>query len=115
MKPEIRPMNSREKLSIIRILIATLEFKPAEITVEEKIIDCYLNNPFDWGYRIFIPPLESRIAGYICYGPASLTEGTWDIYWIVTAQERQRQGIGKALLALTSSTIKKAHRKTDSC
>ncbi len=36
--------------------------------------------------------------GYVCFGPHSLTEGIYDIYWIAVAPEAQHRGIGRALL-----------------
>jgi ribosomal protein S18 acetylase RimI-like enzyme len=48
----------------------------------------------------------SSIIGYICYGPTPLTEGTWDIYWLAVAPDKQNQGIGKALLNFAEAKIK---------
>jgi ribosomal protein S18 acetylase RimI-like enzyme len=53
-----------------------------------------------------VAEVGSSIAGYICYGPTPLTEGTWDIYWLAVAPEQQSQGIGKALLAFAEGNIK---------
>ncbi len=44
--------------------------------------------------------------GYICWGPTPLTEGTWDIYWIAVAADKQREGIGTALLKSAEDRIK---------
>src|SRR4030042_577997 len=48
------------------------------------------------------------VAGYICYGPTPLTEGTWDIYWMATTREKRRQGIGGALMVAAEEEIRKA-------
>ena len=42
--------------------------------------------------------LNGTMAGFACYGWESLTEGTWDVFWIVTLPEARRQGLGGALL-----------------
>jgi len=78
------------------------------VTVAEELIDCYLENPFNSGYHILVAEVSSTVAGYICYGPAPLTEGTWDIYWVAVAREKQGQGIGGALMKSAEKEIVKA-------
>ena len=38
------------------------------------------------------------LAGYLCFGPTPMTEGTWDLYWIVTDPAFRRGGVGSRLL-----------------
>jgi len=78
------------------------------VAVAEELIDCYLENPFDSGYHILVAEVDSTVAGYVCYGPAPLTEGTWDIYWVAVAREKQGQGIGSALMKSAEKEIMKA-------
>jgi len=78
------------------------------VTVAEELIDCYLENPFSSGYHILVAEVSSTVAGYICYGPAPLTEGTWDIYWVAVAREKQGHGIGGALMKSAEKEIVKA-------
>jgi GNAT superfamily N-acetyltransferase len=108
MKPKIRPMAGEDKPAIMRILRAVPEFMPAEVVVAEEVIDSYLHDPSGSGYHVLVAEVESSVTGYICYGPTPLTEGTWDIYWMATAPERQGQGIGKALIASAEGKIKQA-------
>ncbi len=92
----------------MKILRDTPEFKPVEVTVAEEVIDSYLRNPDGSGYHVFVAEADSAIGGYIGYGPTPLTEGTWDIYWIAVAPEKQDRGIGRALLAHAEDKIKGA-------
>ena len=92
----------------MKILRRTPEFKPAEVVVAEEVIDSYLHDPGGAGYHALVAELDSAIAGYICYGPTPLTEGTWDIYWMAVAPEKQGQGIGGALLAHAEERIREA-------
>jgi len=107
MIPEIRPMTKRDKPVIMRMLRQTPEFTPAEVVVAEEIIDAYLEDPAS-GYFTFVAILDSRVVGYVCYGPTPLTEGTWDIYWIAVDGQQQDQGIGSLLMAFTESKLKEA-------
>jgi ribosomal protein S18 acetylase RimI-like enzyme len=106
MRPKIRPMIRNDKPAVILMLRNIPEFKPAEVDVAEEVIDSYLGDSILSGYHIFVAEVSSSIAGYICYGPTPLTEGTWDIYWMAVAPDKQNQGIGKALLNFSEVNIK---------
>jgi GNAT superfamily N-acetyltransferase len=101
-------MTPEDKPAIMQILHSTPEFKPSEVIVAEEIIDSYLGDPRWSGYHILVAELDSTIAGYICFGPTPLTEGTWDIYWMAVVQDRRRQGIGGVLLDSAEKNIREA-------
>jgi GNAT superfamily N-acetyltransferase len=92
----------------MKMLRSTPEFKPSEVVVAEEVIDSYLRDPHGSGYHALVAELDSAIAGYICYGPAPLTEGTWDIYWMSVAPEKQGRGTGGALLSYAEDKIRQA-------
>jgi ribosomal protein S18 acetylase RimI-like enzyme len=108
MRAKIRPMTRGDKPAIMKLLAATPEFKPFEVAVAEEVIDSYLKSSYRSGYHILVAELEPLLVGYICYGPTPLTEGTWDIYWLVVSREEQSRGIGGALMAFVEDEIKKA-------
>ena len=105
MKPKTRLMTGDDKSAIIQILRNIPEFTLAEVDVANEVIDIYLRDSNLSGYHVFVAEADSSIAGYICYGPTPLTEGTWDIYWLAVAPEQQSQGIGKALLSFAEGKI----------
>jgi ribosomal protein S18 acetylase RimI-like enzyme len=43
--------------------------------------------------------------GYACFGPHPLTQGTYDLYWIVVDPTAQGHGIGHALLARVEAEV----------
>jgi len=45
--------------------------------------------------------------GYTCYGPTPLTEGTFDLYWIVVDPTFSGQGIGTILMTAVEEEIRK--------
>jgi ribosomal protein S18 acetylase RimI-like enzyme len=92
----------------MKILRSTPEFKPSEVVVAEEVINSYLRDPRGSGYYALVAELDSAIAGYICYGPTPLTEGTWDIYWIAVSAEKQERGIGGVLMAHAEGKIREA-------
>jgi ribosomal protein S18 acetylase RimI-like enzyme len=103
-------MLKRDKKSLMTLLRATPEFKPAEVMVAEEVINSYLGDSQGSGYQAAVAELNSALVGYICYGPAPLTEGTWDIYWIAVAPQQKGRGIGSALMAYAEAKIKEGGR-----
>jgi len=43
--------------------------------------------------------------GYACFGPHPLTQGTYDLYWIVVDPTAQGRGIGHTLLAQVEAEV----------
>lgn len=106
---QIRPMTSKDKKAVMNILQYTPEFTPAEVVLADEVIDDYLFNPTESGYFILVAEIESKIGGYVCYGPTPITEGTWDIYWIAVDHTIQGKGIGKQLMEAAEQRIKEAN------
>ncbi len=99
-------MVKKDKPALIEILRNTPEFKPPEVVVAEEVIDSYLCSCDS--YHVFVAEADKVIVGYICYGITPLTEGTWDLYWLAVAREKQGSGIGSALVEFAEEQIKKA-------
>ncbi len=101
-------MAKKDKPALMALLRGLPEFKPAEVAVAEEVIDSYLADPTGSGFNTLVAQDGPAIKGYICYGPTPLTEGTWDVYWIAVAAEKQGGGIGGALLVYAGDRIKEA-------
>lgn len=50
-------------------------------------------------------PRPERPIGYTCFGATPMTEGTFDLYWVVVAAEARGGGIGRALIAQTEAEL----------
>lgn len=108
MAVDIRPMTVEDKTAIDEILQETSEFTPTEVKIARELIDLYLEYGISSDYYTLVAGTDSNTpAGYICFGPTPLTEGTWDIYWIAVDPEKKRQGIGSRLLDAAESSIRK--------
>ena len=61
-----------------------------------------------WVYREMpgSPPL-----GFICYGPVSLSEDVYDLYWIAVDSTRRSGGIGSRLLQFAEQDLKKRNAR----
>ncbi len=100
-------MIKKDKPAVVRILQDTPEFKPMEIAVAVEVIESYLRDPAGSGYRIIVADNNSQTVGYLAYGPAPLTEGTWDLYWAAISRGARGRGIGSALMSHAEGDIKR--------
>ncbi|OGU57609.1 MAG: GNAT family N-acetyltransferase [Ignavibacteria bacterium RBG_13_36_8] len=57
-------------------------------------------------YNIFVYERNNKIYGYHCTGKRALTDGVFDLYWIVVDPENQNNGIGKELLMHSEEFVK---------
>lgn len=101
-------MTREDKPGVMQILHSTPEFKPSEVVVAEEVIGSYIGDPQRSGYHVLVAEAGSTVSGYVCYGPTPLTEGTWDLYWLAVAPDKQRQGIGSILIESVEKEIMKA-------
>ena len=106
MKTKIRKMQKEDKTALMKILQNTPEFKAFEVEVAEEVIDSYLRYGKRSGYYVLVAEDDSIVAGYICYGPTPLTDGTWDLYWQAVTREKQGEGLGTALMKAAEKEIR---------
>src|SRR5690606_34637559 len=64
------------------MLRATESLNEAEVAVALELIDLTLENPGQSDYRFLLARGPAGLAGYVCYGPTPMTDGTYDLYWL---------------------------------
>lgn len=95
----IRPMEDKDRETVLKLIHETGMFTEEEERVAAEVIDSYLTQPEQKDYAIEVMENDTGTAeGYICYGPAPMTEGTVDLYWIAVHPARHKQGYGRALV-----------------
>ena len=55
---------------------------------------------------VYLEP-EDKVAGFINFGQAPITSGSWFIYWIAVDKNKHGEGIGQKLLEYAESFIRK--------
>jgi ribosomal protein S18 acetylase RimI-like enzyme len=104
---KIRALVERDREKLYSILVETQVFTREEIKVAMELIDIVLRDPNQEDYKIdCMADNNDQAIGYICYGPVPMTEGTFDLYWIVVDPRSQGQGIGSKLLHFLEEIIR---------
>jgi ribosomal protein S18 acetylase RimI-like enzyme len=81
-------------------------FNAEEIAAVEELIGDYAARGDASTYRFLSYRQDECVVGFACYGPRSLTQGTFDLYWICSAPSAQHKGVGSALLRQTEQEIR---------
>jgi ribosomal protein S18 acetylase RimI-like enzyme len=105
--PHIRPLVALDREAVRHIVEATGNFSDAEVATALELVDEWLHEGEASGYitRVIDEP-ERGVRGYVCYGPAPLTDGTYDLYWIAVDPAAQGRGYGQQLLGHAESDVR---------
>jgi len=85
-------------------------FEPREIeVVSEVLADCQ-QNPMT-SYRLLDERVDGQPVGFVIFGKTPMTDFSWDIYWLVVANDFQGKGYGKRLLKRMEEHLRQSHPK----
>jgi len=101
-------VTTADREAVRRIVASTGFFSPEEIDIAVELVEERLTRGRQSGYLFVFAEAAQELAGYACFGPIPATRSGYNLYWIVVDPRRQRQGIGKALLAYSETTIRRA-------
>ncbi len=103
----IRPLEKRDRARIREMVIDAGNFNALEIETALELIDEALEEGEQSGYIVAVySEGESKAAkGYVCYGPVPLTDGVYDLYWIVVDPALQGKGIGRILIRYVEKDV----------
>lgn len=91
--------------AVRRLVAATGFFSDTEVAIAAELVEEALARGAVSGYRFLLLEWQGGLLGYTCYGEIPGTIGSYDLYWIVVAPDRQGQGLGQRLLAATEADI----------
>jgi predicted N-acetyltransferase YhbS len=96
----IRPVRYQDRDEIVRLLTHRKVFNEREVQVALEVFDDAFRQPAREDYQAFCAcDGESHIVGYICFGPITVTDRCYDLYWLIVDEMVSRQGVGRKLLA----------------
>ena len=85
--------------AVARMLALTGVFTEREIVVAKELIEDRINHGGQSEYHFVFAEADGALAGYVCYGPITITEDRYDLYWIATDPGHERRGIARGLMA----------------
>ena len=94
----IRKLLAEDRQQLVDIIDGTNNFNPEEKSVAVELIDEAIEKPNHEYYNLYVFENEGKILGYHCVGKRALTDGVFDLYWIVVGPNAQNLGVGKKLL-----------------
>jgi ribosomal protein S18 acetylase RimI-like enzyme len=92
-------------VAIRSIVESTGVFNAVELDCAVELADERLKHGDESGYHFLFAELDGRVVGYTCYGPISLTVGSYDLYWIAVDKAVQGQGLGRKVMDKTAEII----------
>jgi GNAT superfamily N-acetyltransferase len=103
----IEPAKEPDGPAILAITAEAGVFSAEEVATVEELWTEYLQyGEAASGYAFRVYREGETVLGYTCHGPRDLTEGTYDIYWIATAQAARRKGVGRALMTAVEDEVR---------
>lgn len=86
----IRKLQADDREKLVSIIEGTNNFSDEEKKIAMELIDDALGNSNHEYYNVFVYEENGKIAGYHCTGKRALTDGVYDLYWIVVDQHCER-------------------------
>jgi GNAT superfamily N-acetyltransferase len=102
----IRPTEPRDTAPLIEIARGTGVFRDLELTALREVLDDYHEVNREAGHLSVSYEHGGRLAGLAYYAPASMTDRTWYLYWIIVDKPLHSRGIGGRLLRHAEGEIR---------
>ena len=99
---QVRPLEAGDRVQIEALLRASHNFTPADVATALEVIDDALGGDPEYIVNVLA---NGEISGYECHGPVALTDGTFDLYWIVVDPRAQKRGFGRLLLQAAEKDV----------
>lgn len=94
----IRELMKEDRMQLLDILNRTHNFSEEEKLTGMELIDIALNENDQSDYYMKVAEEDNNVTGYYCIGPRALTQGVFDLYWIVVDPNNAGKGVGTVLL-----------------
>ena len=110
----IRSLLPSDRAQLIDILSQGAGFRSEEVACAIELLDAVLD-PADpderdsYEARVAVSDEKGqpeRVLGYACLGPTPMTDATFDLYWLVVAEDARGRGIGGAMFAAVEAELR---------
>ena len=103
----LRSLRPSDREPLKRLLASAGNFSRAEQSVAMELVDIALDSPSQEDYNFLVADDDGAVTGYACWGKASLSDGTYDLYWVAVDPAFQRRGIGKFLVERCEDEVRR--------
>ena len=103
---EIHPIVAQDRPPLFELLGQIETFSQDEVACAQELIGLALE-PSNRDYQILVALRDGKQVGYVCYGPTPMTDGTFDLYWIVSSPKVRGEGVGAALVSAMEGEIRR--------
>jgi len=96
-----------EDIETVReMILSTGFFYDFEVPVALELVEDRLELGEQSDYHFLFAELDGKTVSYTCYGSIAGTEGSFDLYWIVTHNDFRGKGIGNLIITETHRLIR---------
>jgi len=88
------------------MVVSTNFFYDFEVPVAVELVQEKLEHGENSDYLFLFAEINGKPVAYTCYGPIAGTEGSFDLFWIITHNDYRGKGIGRIILEKTHSLVK---------
>jgi ribosomal protein S18 acetylase RimI-like enzyme len=105
---ETRPGRPDDMPRLLARLSSIENFSSEEIACARELVELALAATAEHAdYKVLVAEAGGALAGYVCFGPTPMTDGTWDLYWIASFPEVRGKGAGSALVLAMEADIRR--------
>jgi len=102
----LRPTVPEDTPALLVMADQTGVFQPYEVEGFAEVLEDYHDVEQYNGHLAYTWEEDGAPVGFVYYAPADLTDGTWDLWWIIVARARQGRGLGARLLELVEQAVR---------
>ncbi|MFN6051908.1 MAG: GNAT family N-acetyltransferase, partial [Planctomycetia bacterium] len=100
------PLNEGHTAEVVKMAAETGFFKDHEVVALEEVFDDYHAENHQYDHKAFILEDAGLNLGFVYFAPAPMTEGSWQLWWIVVRADLQGKGLGGRLLKFAEDFCK---------
>jgi len=104
----IRPLEPHDRSSIEDMVVSSGNFNDIEIATALELFEEAIEEGEESGYIFAVletGDADTKVRGYACYGPVPLTQGVYDLYWIVVEPSSKGTGLGQRLIQYVEQDV----------
>ncbi len=108
---DVRASTYEDRTAIYDILMHSGIFGHSDAEcVDEMFVETWTKRQNDPdNYRWLSCWADGRIVGFACYGTESLTQDTWDLFWVCVLPQARGKGVGQTLMAEAEAQARAAN------